>query len=107
MAHFSVNPLIRQSIDSYLNLLVNDHILVSRLYLFGSYAKGTQRKDSDIDLAVFWDRDEVDPFDDGLRLLRLTRTVDLRIEPHAFSRRDLENPDPFVKEILETGQRIV
>jgi len=34
-------------------------------------------------------------------------TIDLRIEPHAFSRRDLENPDPFVKKILETGRRIV
>ena len=107
MAQLDDNPLIRQSIDSYLNLLVNDHIPVSRLYLFGSYAKGTQRKDSDIDLAVFWDTDEIDTFDDGLRLLRLTRSIDLRIEPHAFSRRDLENPDPFVKEILETGQRIV
>ena len=107
MAQLDDNPLIRQSIDSYLNLLVNDHIPVSRLYLFGSYAKGTQRKDSDIDLAVFWDTDEIDTIDDGLRLLRLTRSIDLRIEPHAFSRRDLENPDPFVKEILETGQRIV
>ncbi len=107
MAQLSDNPLIRQSIDSYLSVLANNSITVSRLYLFGSYAKGTQNKDSDIDLAVFCDRDEVDPFDDGLRLLRLTRTVDLRIEPHAFSRKDLENPDPFVKEILETGQRIV
>lgn len=25
-------------------------------------------------------------------------------EPYPFTRRDLENPDPFVKEILETGQ---
>lgn len=107
MARLADNPLISKTIDSYLGLLSSNSIPVSRIYLFGSYAKGTNRKDSDIDLAVFWDAEEVDAFDDGLRLLRLTKSVDLRIEPHAFSRRDLENPDPFVKEILETGERII
>lgn len=38
---------------------------------------------------------------------RLTRHVDLRIEPHSFSRRDFENPDPFVREIITTGERIL
>jgi len=56
MAQLIDNPLIQQSIDSYLSVLVNDRIPISRLYLFGSYAKGTYSKESDIDLAVFWDR---------------------------------------------------
>jgi hypothetical protein len=56
---------------------------------------------------VFWDLDEIDGFDEDVQLMRLTRNVDLRIEPHSFSRKDFENPDPFVKEILATGQRLL
>jgi len=44
MAQLSDNPLIRQSIDSYLSVLANNSITVSRIYLFGSYAKGTQNR---------------------------------------------------------------
>jgi len=87
--------------------LRENRISIWRLYLFGSYAKGRARAESDIDLAVFLDQDEIDGFDEDLQLLRLTRNVDLRIEPHSFSRRDFENPDPFVREIINTGERIL
>lgn len=33
---------------------------VWRLYLYGSYSKNTFHPDSDIDLAVFWDREDID-----------------------------------------------
>ncbi len=58
------------------------------------------------DLAVFWDKDEIDGYDEDVRLMQLTRSMDACIEPHSFSRKDLEYPDPFVQEIISTGARL-
>lgn len=106
MAYSEDLSLIEGTIQRYLNTLAENNIPVSRLYLFGSCAKGTQRHDSDIDLAVFWDEDSIDRFESDLRLMKLTRLVDLRIEPHSFCRKDILDPDPFVGEILATGRRM-
>lgn len=107
MAQRKSGSMIDDQVRKYIQTLQDNRIDVWRLYLFGSHAKGTARVESDIDLAVFLDRDEIDGFDEDVQLMRLTRNVDLRIEPHSFSRKDFENPDPFVKEIISTGQRIL
>ncbi|HET97900.1 MAG TPA: nucleotidyltransferase domain-containing protein [Desulfurivibrio alkaliphilus] len=107
MAQGTSGRVIDKQIGRYIETLRENRISIWRLYLFGSYAKGRARAESDIDLAVFLDQDEIDGFDEDLQLLRLTRNVDLRIEPHSFSRRDFENPDPFVREIINTGERIL
>lgn len=73
----------------------------------GSYAKDVYHPDSDIDLAVFWDKDEIDGFDEDVLLMKLTRNIDLRIEPHSFARTDFYDTDPYIKEILKTGVRIL
>jgi predicted RNA-binding protein Jag len=62
---------------------------------------------TDIDLAVFLDQDEIDGFNEDVQLMHLTRKVDLGIEPHCFSRKDFENPDPFVQEIIANGERVL
>jgi hypothetical protein len=36
--------------------------------------------ESDIDLAVFWDQNEIDDFDADVQLMRLNRNVDLSID---------------------------
>jgi predicted nucleotidyltransferase len=46
--------LIYEKIRQYADRLAANNIKVWRMYLFGSYAKGTFDADSDIDLAVFW-----------------------------------------------------
>jgi predicted nucleotidyltransferase len=97
---------IENTVQKYLGTLALHNIPVSQAYLFGSCVKGTQHKDSDIDIAIFWDVDEIEHFASDLVLLKLTRTIDLRIEPHSFSRQEIDNPDPFVAEILATGKRI-
>jgi hypothetical protein len=51
------------------------------IVLYGSYAKGTARPDSDIDIAVIVDKVEGDYLDQQAKLYRLRRSVDLRIEP--------------------------
>ncbi len=80
---------------------------VWRLYLYGSYAKKTFHADSDIDLAVFWDRDDIDGLDEDVQLRMLSWDSDLRIEPHFFARTDFDEAAPFVREIIATGERIL
>ena len=99
--------LIYQKIREYLRTLERSSVPVWRLYLYGSYAKDTYHADSDIDLAVFWDRDDIDGFDEDVLLRKLSCDVDLRIEPHSFARTDFDETDPYIKEIIETGERIL
>jgi len=53
------------------------------------------------------DRDDIDGFDEDVLLRKLSCDVDLRIEPHSFARTDFDETDPYIKEIIETGERII
>jgi len=80
---------------------VRQYYKIDSVILFGSYAKGTNHRDSDIDIAVI-SSDIKNEFEDGVVLLKLTWNIDTRIEPHAFSKEKL-NENPFVDEIMKTG----
>ena len=101
------NAIIKQKIDTYIEVLKTEGVKIRRIYLYGSYAKGTFNEHSDIDLSIFLDTNEIDGFEEDAMLMKLRRKVDLRIEPHAFAKADLEQPDPLVNEIIMTGQRII
>jgi len=77
------------------------------VYLFGSYVKGVPRKWSDIDVAVIspYLRDK---YSEGRFLLwKLTRDVDLRIEPHGFTPEGwADEANPVAHEIKNTGLKI-
>jgi len=107
MAQKNNSRIIDDTITQYVQTLRDNRVPVWRLYLFGSHARGTAQADSDIDLAVFLDQDEIDGFNEDVQLMRLTRNVDLSIEPHCFSRKDFENPDPFVQQIIANGERVL
>jgi predicted nucleotidyltransferase len=64
MAPGKDKQLIYRKIKDYVQTLEQSNIPVWRLYLYGSYAKNNYHADSDIDLAVFWDRDDIDGFDE-------------------------------------------
>lgn len=76
-----------------------------QIYLFGSYAKGTNVEESDIDIAVIL-REFENPIDMQLELMRLRRKIDSRIEPHPFREKDFNMTNPIASEILKHGQRI-
>ncbi|MCL4557772.1 MAG: nucleotidyltransferase domain-containing protein [Deltaproteobacteria bacterium] len=97
---------IDQVIRKYLKILRENNIPIWHIYLFGSYATGSHSKDSDIDLAVFWDKDNIDGFIEDVQLLKFTKDIDLRIEPHSFARTDFDKTNPYIKEILKTGKRV-
>lgn len=85
-------------------LLLNDHFQLEKVYLFGSYAKGTNRKDSDIDVAVVVNRVEGDYFEVNPLLWKLRRQIDDRIEPILIER-DFDQAD-FLGEIQRYGIEI-
>lgn len=81
---------------------VNRKFHVEKAYLFGSFAKGTQHRDSDIDLAiVFQNVDDI--IEMQILLLQLRSDDDLLIEPHPFLIRDFNFSNPMVAEILKDG----
>ncbi len=79
---------------------------VKRAYIFGSYAKGTQREESDIDIAVIFSHMD-DFFEMQMELFRRRRKIDLRIEPHPFDVDDFSMSNPVAAEIMKTGIEIL
>lgn len=107
MAEKQDKRLIKKIINNYLKVLKKNNIPLWRVYLYGSWVKDTAHKDSDIDLAIFWDKENIDGFEEDALLLKLTKYVDLRIEPHSFSKQDFKDKDPFIQEIIDKGERIL
>ncbi len=87
--------------------LIKEEMSIKNVYLYGSFVKGTSTEDSDIDIAVVGDDFLGDPIEDTFMLMRIRRKVDNRIEPHPFKSSEFDKSDPFVKEILSTGIKII
>jgi len=82
-------------------------VVINECWLYGSYAKGTQDKYSDIDVAFVVDHlgDNYDFFHTEPILWKLTRQIDDRIEPLLIAR-DTDYAG-FLNEITQTGIEIV
>ncbi len=83
-----------------------DEIEVKKAFLFGSYAKGSNSSDSDIDIAIVYGSKK-DFFEVQMQLLRLRRKIDLRIEPHPIREKDFSALNPFADEIMQFGIELV
>ncbi|HBS85551.1 MAG: nucleotidyltransferase [Bacteroidetes bacterium GWF2_38_335] len=99
-----VNPAIIETLKNYI-LLIPDDLGIKKAYLFGSFAKGSEREDSDIDIALILEN-MPDFFSTQMLLMRLRRKIDLRIEPHPISIHDFNLSNPFAYEIQKTGIEI-
>lgn len=84
-----------------------DNINIEQAILFGSYAKGTQNKYSDIDLAVVSADFEGNRFKDNLKLAEAKLRTSIDLETHPFRIQDFSIDNLFVKEILKEGIRLV
>lgn len=99
-----VNSRIIDTVKKYLSIIPKD-LGLKKAYLFGSYAKGNAREESDIDVAIILDN-MPDFFATQEELMRLRRTIDLRIEPHPISNKDFNLLNSFASEISQTGIEI-
>lgn len=99
---------VESRILEFVKILKQDKLPIKRVILFGSYAKGTQHKWSDIDVCV------VSPkFKDSwkaLTYLSLKRPIKLNytIEPVGYEPKDFKgfSLSPIVDEIKKTGIEI-
>jgi len=85
-------------------LLLNNHFTLEKVSLFGSYARNTNRADSDIDVAIVVSHIEGDYFSINPLLWKLRRQIDDRIEPILIER-DHDSSD-FLSEIQKYGIEI-
>ena len=83
---------------------VRQKFSVRKIILYGSHAKGLARKDSDIDVAVVLDSIEDDYLSTGALLFKLSRDIDLRIEPVLVEQGN--DVSGFLDEITKTGEVI-
>ena len=101
-----IDDKIMQIIQKYVKKVCEKY-QIKAIILFGSYAKGTEHEDSDIDIAVITDDIKKDRFDEEINLMQLRWDIDLRIEPHIISVADYENDEtPFVVEVKNTGIKV-
>lgn len=78
------------------------------VYLFGSYAIGNDKLESDIDLAMVLDKlSDEDRFNLQVELMTLAANFDVRIEPHPIGKRDFNFSNPFAAEMIKTGVEII
>ena len=104
MAKKNIDINILKTIEKYIKE-ISKYYNIQGVYLFGSYAKGTNNEDSDIDIAIIVDS-ENNAFDLLVELMILTQNIDLRIEPHPIKVKDFEEKNPFVQEIIDTGIKV-
>ena len=94
-------------IKKYIESLEEHNIHISKVYLFGSYAKGSSKEFSDIDIAIISKSFTGFRFEDKMTILPLRRAIDSRIEPVPFRPEDFNQSDPLAAEIISTGKRII
>ena len=100
-----VNQSIIETARRYVLQIPSDMGL-RKAFLFGSYAKGIEREDSDIDIAIVIGETN-DFYGIQMKLMKLRRNIDLRIEPHPITESDFNIQNPFAYEIQKTGIEFV
>ena len=105
MVKKSIDRKIMESIKKYIEK-ISKYYKIEAIILFGSYAKGTQHADSDIDIAIVSD-DFDDIYDCMADLMGMTWNIDARIEPHPIRAEDYKKGStPFIEEVMNTGIKV-
>ena len=108
--------MTKNEIISHINLSLK-HLNISKVILFGSYAKGTQSADSDIDLLVVTNDDFIfDSFAEKMKVkikianalnpLRKYVDIDLIVHTKPMYDRFIQLDSGFKREILSSGSVI-
>ena len=90
-------------VKKYIAELKRNKIPIRKAIIFGSYAKGDAKEESDIDVALVSEVFSGDRFEDRRKIIPLRREIDNRIEPLPFRPEDFENDGILAEEIKKTG----
>lgn len=84
---------------------------ISRIYLFGSYAKLIYHEKSDIDIAIIFKNSIKNRYKLEKKINkvaeRLGKLSEKKVETHFFQEKDLKEKDPLIKDILRNGKRLM
>ena len=80
----------------YLQRVKNSDLGFSEAWLFGSYAKGNQHDNSDIDIAIILKDNVIHTFETEVKLMVIRKGDETLIEPHAFTRDEFNYSVPIV-----------
>lgn len=98
-----IDAVVMKNAQLFLEKLRNKGIIISKAYIFGSYANGKADKWSDIDIAVVSPNISEDRFEERVKLAKLAISVDDRLEPLPFNDETFSDDDPFVQKIKNEG----
>ena len=98
---------VKNTIDRFLQELNRNNIPIKEAILFGSYASGSNKEWSDIDIAIVSEVFQGDRIDDKDKIRKITLSISSEIEIMPFSPSDFNSQNPFVKEILKTGIKLI
>ena len=98
---------VKNTIHNYLAALKEHNIPIRQAILFGSYAKGNYNDWSDIDIALVSDIFEGSRIKDRSKIRKITLSVSSDIEVLPYHPKDFTKEDPFVKEIIDSGIKII
>lgn len=109
MAKKRIPKKINKTVKDYaVRLSKQEKLPISKVIIFGSYAKGNPGQWSDIDVCI------VSPkFKDSIQalnyLLQIRNDEEVRsgLEPVGFSLKDFKESSPLINEIKKTGIRVV
>ena len=107
MVKKTIPKKIEKEIFEYIENLKKDSLPIKKVILFGSYAKGSQHKWSDIDVCIISPK-----FKNAWKatgyLWSKRQITDIRyaIEPVGFSPKDYQEGSSLINEIKQTGIEI-
>lgn len=93
-----VTEIVRQYKDAVQHIVKG-----ARVYLYGSYSKGTAHKDSDIDVAVVVPHRSGDWFEEVPPLWKASRQINSLIEPVLMEKNE---HSPLYDDVMRTGLAI-
>ena len=102
-----LSQTLKTVLENYLQSLKKDQLPINKAFLFGSYAKGHARQDSDVDVCII-SPNFSNPIK-AIQYLLSKRELNLRypIEPIGFHPKDFRSDMSIIQEIKKTGIRIL
>lgn len=98
---------IVNDVKRYIEALKANGIPVQKALLFGSWARGDVREESDVDVALISSIFSGDRFADRRKIVPLRRGINSNIEPIPFTPQDFAEGGILVEEIVRFAEEIV
>ncbi|MFH1147830.1 MAG: nucleotidyltransferase domain-containing protein [Pseudomonadota bacterium] len=97
-------------VEGFLTIYSKKH-KIRQAYIFGSFAKGTAKDYSDIDVALILEElhvSENSPFDENFQIFHEAQQHDSRLEVLCFPQDEFDrNSESIIKRIKEEGIRVM